>query len=212
MKSLLRAGVWIVALLVAGAVAVAAFVAIGIAGIFGLSNPFASETVDRSQPALLKSIEDISEYHAAVGNFEVVLDVENDVKYIPSIIAGDRSLFVASGTVDAYVDFSGLADGDLTVSDDGTSVEIRLPGAELGEPNLDQEKTYLYDQSRGLVDRVSDAFATADQSEIYRLAEDKLAAAAAESQLLEQAATNTRTMLTGLFGSLDMTVTFADQS
>ncbi len=211
MKSLLRAAVWIVALLVAGAVAVAAFVAFGIAGFFGLSNPFTSETVDRSQPALLKSIEDISEYHAAVGNFEVVLDVENDVKYIPSFIAGDRSLFVAAGTVDAYVDFSGLADGDLTVSEDGTSVEIRLPEAELGEPNLDQEKTYLYDQSRGLVDRVSDAFSTADQGEIYQLAEDKLAAAAAESQLLEQATTNTRTMLGGLFGSLDMTVTFADQ-
>lgn len=211
MKSLLRVIVWIVALLVAGAVAVAAFVGLGIAGFFGLSNPFSTETVDRSQPALLKSIEDISEYHAAVGNFEVILDVENDVRYIPSFLAGDRSLFVAAGTVDAYVDFSGLADGDLTVSDDGTSVEIRLPDAELGEPNLDQEKTYLYDQDRGLVDRVSDAFSTDDQSEIYLLAEDKLAAAAEESELLEQATANTRTMLGGLFGSLDMTVTFADQ-
>lgn len=210
MKSLLRAIVWIFALLAAGAVAVAAFAAFGIAGLFGLSNPFASETVDRSQPALLKSIEDISEYHAAVGNFEVVLDVENDVPYIPSIIAGDRSLFVAAGTVDAYVDFSGLADGDLTVSDDKTSVEIRLPAAELGDPNLDQEKTYLYDQSRGLVDRVGDAFSSADQGEIYQLAEDKIAAAAAESQLLDQASTNTRTMLSGLFGSLDMAVTFVD--
>ncbi len=210
MNPLLRAIVWIVALLIAGAVAVAAFVGLGIAGLFGLSNPFASETVDRSQPALLKSIEDISEYHAAVGNFEVVLDVENDVRFIPSFIAGDRSLFVAAGTVDAYVDFSGLADGDLTVSEDGTSVEVRLPGAELGEPNLDQEKTYLYDQNRGLVDRVSDAFSSSDQGEIYLLAEDKIAAAAAESELLEQAATNTRTMLTGLFGSLDMTVTFVD--
>ena len=210
MKSLLRVIVWIVALLIAGAVAVAAVVAFGIAGLFGLSNPFASETVDRSQPALLKSIEDISEYHAAVGNFEVVLDVENDVKYLPSFIAGDRSLFVAAGTVDAYVDFSGLAVGDLVVSDDKTSVEIRLPVAELGDPNLDQDKTYLYDQERGLVDRVGDAFSSDDQGEIYQLAEDKIAAAAAESQLLDQASTNTRTMLTGLFGSLDMTVTFVD--
>lgn len=209
MNALLKAIVWIVALLIAGAVGVAAFVALGIGGFFGLSNPFASEEIDRSQPALLKSIEDLSQYRAAVGNFEVILDVENDVRFIPSFIAGDRSLFVAAGTVDAYVDFSGLAEGDLTVSDDKTSVEIRLPDAELGEANLDQQKTYLYDQNRGLVDRVGDAFSTDDQSEIYQRAEERIAAAADTSQLREQATTNTRAMLTGLFGSLDMTVTFA---
>jgi hypothetical protein len=38
-------------------------------------NPFRSFQTDRSQPALLKSIRDVSQYHAAVGNFEVVIDV-----------------------------------------------------------------------------------------------------------------------------------------
>ena len=48
---------------------------LGMAGQFGITNPFESNTTDRSQPALLASIQDISQFHAAVGTFEVVLDV-----------------------------------------------------------------------------------------------------------------------------------------
>src|SRR3954453_18913334 len=94
------------ALLVAALLVVVA--GLGAAAVLGIRNPFGTETKDRSQPALMKSIQDISEYHAAVGNFEVVLDVEKDVKYVPSFIAGERSLFVAAGTINAYVDFSDL--------------------------------------------------------------------------------------------------------
>ena len=88
-------------LLIAGVLGFVALAALGVAGLFGLANPFGTEEIDRSQPPILKSIEDIDEYHAAVGNFEVILDVEEDVNYVPSIIAGERSLFVAAGTVDA---------------------------------------------------------------------------------------------------------------
>ena len=93
---------------------------------------------------------------------------------MPSFIAGERSLFVAAGTVNAYIDFSGLAERDLTLSQDGNSVEIRLPEAKLGKPNLDQERTYLFSQNRGIVNRYGDALATQDQSMLYQQAEDSL--------------------------------------
>ncbi|MBM6404549.1 DUF4230 domain-containing protein [Phycicoccus sp. CSK15P-2] len=193
----------------AGVLAVG-FAGFGTAWWFGVTNPFRAEVADRSQPALLTSIQDISEYHAAVGNFEVVLDVERDAKWLPDFIAGERSLFVAAGTVDAYVDLSGLAEGDLTVSGDGQSVTLRLPEAELGKPNLDQDRTYLFSQNRGLVNRVTDALSTRDQQDLYRLAEQKLSTAAEQSALTRQADENTRTMLVGMFEALDMTVTFTD--
>lgn len=182
--------------------------ALGLAGLVNLQLPFQSRTVDRSQPALLKSVQDISQFHAAVGNFEVVLDVEDDVTWVPDFIAGERSLFVASGTVNAYVDFSGLAEGDLVLSEDGTSVTIRLPSAQLDTPNLDQDRTYLYSQERGVINRIGDALGTQDQQELYQLAEQKLAAAAAESELVRQADENTRAMLIGMFNALDLKVTF----
>ena len=197
-------------LLIAGVLGFVALAALGVAGLFGLANPFGTEEIDRSQPPILKSIEDINEYHAAVGNFEVILDVEEDVNWVPSFIAGERSLFVAAGTVDAYVDFSGLAEGDVVLSEDGTTAEIRLPEAELAEPNLDQERTYLYDQDRGLADRIEDALSTDDQGDIYELAEEKLRTAAAESELTDQARENTEAMLTGLGRSLGVEVTFVE--
>ena len=187
-------------------------VGLGVAGRFDITNPFQSKTTDRSQPALLTSIQDISQYHAAVGNFEVVLDVKHDVDWVPGFISGERSLFVAAGTVNAYVDFSGLAEQDFTPSMDGKSVKIRLPDAKTDKPNLDQDRTYLFSQERGLVNRYRDALSVQDQSELYKLAEKKLMSAAEESELAQQAEENTRAMLTRLFKSLDIDVTFTDDA
>ena len=170
--------------------------------------PFQSQRDDRSQPALLKSIKDISEYYAAVGNFETVLDIEDNVAGIPSVVAGRRTLFVAAGTVNAYVDLSGFADNDLTLSADGKSVTIRLPEPELDKPNLDHDRSYVFSQDRGIVDRIADAMEAPQQAEFFKLAETKLTSAAEESRLREQALENTRTMLTGMFSSLGIQATF----
>ncbi len=184
---------------------------LGAAGLLGIDLPFQSRTIDRSQPAMLKSIQDINQFHAAVGNFEVVLDYEDDVNWVPSFIAGERSLFVAAGTVNAYVDFSGLTEGDLKLSDDGASVEILLPEAKLDKPNLDldPDRTYLFSQDRGVINRIGDALSTQDQQELYRLAEQKMVSAAEESELVHQAEENTRAMLIGMFNAVDIKVTFS---
>lgn len=129
-------------------------VIIGAIAVVGLSNltgvsPFVSQRNDRSQPALLKSIKDISQYHAAVGNFETVVDIDDNVPGLPSAIAGRRTLFVAAGTVNAYVDLSSFADDDLKLSADGKSVTVRLPEAVLDKPNLDHDRSYVFSQDRG---------------------------------------------------------------
>jgi hypothetical protein len=198
----------IASLLIAGTVVVL-LAGFGAAGLLGIKLPFQTTTTDRTQPALLKSIQDISQFHAAVGNFEVVLDREQGVSWVPGFIAGERSLFVAVGTVNAYVDFSGLVDKDLTLSDDGKSLEIRLPTARLDKPNLDQGRSYLFSQDRGLINRVGDALSPPDQKELYLLAEKKLVSAAQESELVQQAEKNTRAMLIGMFQAAGLHVTIA---
>jgi hypothetical protein len=194
---------------VAGGLAIVLVIAaLSVGGL--LTNPFQSRTTDRSQPALLKSVQNISQYHAAVGNFEVVLDIEKDIRWVPDFVVGERSLFVAAGTVNAYVDFSGLTEDDLTLSGDGRSVKVRLPAAQLDEPNLDQDRTYLFSQERGVVNRVNDALSARDQSGLYELAEEKLETAAKKSELTKRAEENTKAMLVGMFGSLDIETTFVD--
>lgn len=198
------------ALVVAGALVTVALAGLGVVNMFG-SNPFQVSKTDRSQPVLLKSVQELSQYHAAVGNFELVLDIKDDVAWIPNFIAGQRTLFVAAGTVNTYVDLSGLADHDLMLSPDGKSMTVRLPEPRLDKPNLNFDRSYIYDQDRGVVDRVVDALATPEQTEFYQLAEAKMVSAAEESNLRKQATDNTKAMLTTMFGSAGIQVTFLDK-
>ncbi|HEY0452015.1 DUF4230 domain-containing protein [Actinophytocola sp.] len=165
-------------------------------------NPFAERTQDRSQPALLQSVRDLSQYHAAVGDFQVIVDLEHDVAWVPDVLAGNRTLFVAAGSVSSYVDFGGLEDKALTVDTQKKTVQVRLPEPKLAKPNIDQERTYLYSQERGVWDRVKALFNPPDQQEFYVLAEHKIADAAKKAGLTDRAKRNTRTMLTGMFQSL----------
>jgi hypothetical protein len=176
-------------------------------------NPFETETQDRSSPALLQSVRDLSQYHAAEGNFQVIVDLEKDVSWVPDVIAGSRTLFVAQGSVSAYIDLGGLSDKALTVDEQKKTVQVRLPDPKLAKPNLDQEHTYLYSQQRGIWDRVESMFSAADQKEFYVLAEKKIGEAAKNANLTTRAERNTRQMLTGMFTSLGYKPTFpADTS
>jgi hypothetical protein len=185
----------------------AALVVIAVLLVTGPLNPFGTDTKDRSQPVLLKSLQNLSDYHAATANMQVVVDVEEDARLLPSFIKGERTLFVAAGTVDAAVDFRGLAkDPDaVKVSDDRRTVRLTLPAPKLLEPQLDPDRSRVYDRDRGVLDRVEDAVSDrpGDEQPLYQLAEDKLAAAADEDpRLLKTAERNTRSMLEGLLRGL----------
>jgi hypothetical protein len=77
------------------------FAGIRLSVLPGLKDLFGTETKDRSGPTLLQSIQDMSRYDAASGNFQVVVDLEKDSKYLPDAIRGTRTLSVGAGTVDA---------------------------------------------------------------------------------------------------------------
>ncbi|MBQ1013304.1 DUF4230 domain-containing protein, partial [Micromonospora sp. M51] len=125
-------------LLLLGAAALAVIVLLGIqaTGILPeFRNPFAKEQTDRSQPPLLKSIQDLSRYVAAEGNFQVVVDTQNDRRNVPDFLLNERTLFVGAGSVEAYVDFTKIGDGAIVQTADGKSVEIKLPSPQLCETN-----------------------------------------------------------------------------
>lgn len=202
---------------VLGAAALAVVLLLGtqVAGLWpSWRNPFAQETTDRSQPPLLKSIQDLSRYVAAEGNFQVVVDLQTDRKYVPDFLLNERTLFVGAGSVEAYVDFSKISEGAVKPSADGKSVEITLPAPQLGETNLDLEASYVFAEKRGLLNRLGDVFADDPnrQREVYRLAEERITAAARDSGLGDRAQANTRKMLEGLLRSLGyqtVTITYA---
>ena len=190
-------------------VAVVAFVGLAVVACSGwlalqLLQPGRQRTIDRSGPTVLQAIQDLSSYKAASGNFQVLVDLEKDVKLVPSVIAGERSLMVAQGSVDAEVDFSRLGPDAVHVSGDRRSVELTLPPAQLSQTHLDHDHTYVAERQRGLVDRIGQALSSnpGDDRELLQAADQKLRAAAEGTELRQKAEDNTRAMLSELLGSL----------
>ena len=168
-------------------------------------SPLEQEVVDRSTPPLLLALDDLHEYHAATADLQVLVDVETDTPWVPSVISGERVHFLAVGTADAYVDFDGLDAGAVdplprTASPPRSCCRRR----EMSEVRIDPEQSRVVDRDRGLVERIGSALGEnpTDDSDLYALAERRIGAAAAESDLLERAETNTRDMLTTLATSL----------
>lgn len=181
----------------------------------GLDDLFGEETHDRSGPAVLKSIQDMSAYEAASGNFQVVVDLEKDAKFLPDAVRGTRTLFVGAGTVGASVDLGGVTGNGVVVNEDRTTADLRLPHAVLGEPALDPDRSYAVSKQRGLLDRLGDLFSDNPGSEqaVNKLAARRISQAAKESELTTRAEKNTAAMLKGLLGSLGferVTVRYGD--
>jgi hypothetical protein len=173
----------------------------------GLPNPFAEKNKDRSGPVLLKSIQNMSRYEGASGNFEVVVDLEKDAKFLPSSVRGKRTLYVGAGSVNAYVDFGSIGSDAVTVSDDRKTASIRLPHAGLERTSLDPKHSYVVSQQRGFFDRIGDFFGNnpGNTQQLNELAAQKIQDAAKTTELGTRAETNTKSMLQRLLTSLGYT-------
>jgi uncharacterized protein DUF4230 len=179
-----------------------------------LRNPFAETTIDRSSPVVLKSISTLSRYEAASGSFQVIVNLDRRVSWLPSFIEGNQTLFVGQGTDIAFVDFSKLKGSAIKVSNNRTSVTIQVPRAQLEPATLNVERSYVFAQQQGLLNRIGDFFSgnPNSQHQVYVAAQRKIQAAARHSALLTQAQRNTKAMLTGMLKSLgfrQVTVNFA---
>ncbi|MFJ6931373.1 DUF4230 domain-containing protein [Streptomyces nigra] len=180
------------------------FAGIRLSVLPGLKDLFGTETRDRSGPALLQSIQDMSRYDAASGNFQIVVDLEKDAKFLPDAVRGTRTLYVGAGTVDAYVDLGKVGEDDITVDEDRTTATLRLPHAVLGRPALDPDRSYAVSKQRGLLDRLGDLFSDNPNGEqaVQKLAVRHIGDAAKKSGLTARAEKNTTDMLRGLLRSL----------
>jgi hypothetical protein len=158
------------------AVIAASSVVLVVALLATVLNPFGSETIDRSGPTVLQQIRKLEEFTAAEGTFTQDVDLEEDAKYLPDFLSGQRVTALVTGSVRASVDFSQLDEDAIEVSDDG---------------------------NRGLIDRADDFFSEnpTDDQPLYAAAEEKVAAAARESDLVEEARTNTEQWLTTFLGA-----------
>jgi len=180
---------------------------VAVFGLPSLPNPFASKEVDRSPAPLLQALENLSRYQGATGNFQVVVDVERDVANVPSVLAGERTLFLAQGSVDGFVEFGGLGEGAIETSDDRRSVTVTLPPATVSEPHVDPAQSRVISRDRGVLDRLGGVLSDnpTSERELYLMAQQRMLDAAASSDLRSRTEENTRSMLVGMLTGLGYT-------
>ena len=183
----------------------------GLGGLLGALNPFDSERHERIDPAVLTALHDADELRAATAELQVVIEVEDDTRFLPDVLSGQQTTFLAAGAVDAVVD---LGEADVRRAADG-AVVVTLPVPVIDRVALDNERSRVLDRDRGLFDRVGDVFSDNpdDDADLYALAEGELRRAAGETGLLAQAedsATATVEQLLAGAGIDDVSVVFVE--
>ena len=177
-------------------------IALGLVGLLVVGalnwfDPFGSTSVDRSGPSVLERIRQLEEFTAAEATFTQDVDLTEDANLLPDFIQGERVTAIVTGTVRATVDFGQLTDDAVQVSDDRTTIRLRLPEPTLSDPEIDEGSARVVSRDRGILDRIEDAFVSnpVDDGPVYQAAEQKLAEAAANTDVLDQAKVNTERWL-----------------
>jgi hypothetical protein len=176
-------------------------------GLFDLSSPFSTSKVDRSPPIVLTEIKDLAELRAAEAEFRVIVDIEKDVKYVPDFVAGERTQYVAVGSIDAVVDFSGITEDSITFDRESGRAVIVLPAPTLGDPVIDFENSGVMNRDRGVLDRVGGVFSDSPtgEEELIVEAQQQMIDAVPESDLLQRAEANTEKTLTSILTGVGVT-------
>lgn len=173
---------------IAGGIAVVALILV--AGLVGWRLlPFGTDRKDHSPPPILTELRALSDFHAAQAQFEVVVDQEDDVRFLPQVIAGERVQYVAVGSVDAVVDLTSLSEDAVRYDPEDNSVLVYLPTPRIAAPVIDLELSHVMNRDRGLFNRIGGLFSdnpTGDQ-ELIEAAQEKMATAADQAGLVETA-------------------------
>lgn len=169
-------------------------------------------TRDRASTAgvTLMAIRETAELRAATGRFSVPVYVGTEQdglvrEVLPDALDANSAIAIYEGSVDALVDLGGLTEGDLEVDRDGRRVVVELPPATLSEPNIDEERSKVVAQDRGLLTRLGELFGSRPlegREELDRAAVAALGDAAAESDLRGVAQANATQYLERLLGGL----------
>lgn len=104
------------------------------------------------------------------------------------LLLGDRLLLIASGEVVAGVDLSKLRDGDVSISPDGKTIQLKLPPSEIFSKRLDSDRTRVYDRQQGV-------FAPDNkdlESQARAQAEVEILNAACENNIMQKSAEDAR--------------------
>lgn len=140
---------------------------------------------------IVHRINDLARLETASYELEKIVTAESGQDILWGAL-GETLIFVAHGKVVAGIDFDQMSPDDLHVVDPDT-VMIHLPEAQIFTdlPILDNEKSYVADRDTGFLARADPELET----QVRRVAEQEILAAANESDILATANINGQTFI-----------------
>jgi hypothetical protein len=177
-------------------------------GIFAKVNHlaiFKPQTTITSSGVLL-SLHKIADFHAATGNYRVMVEIKQHHEFLPSWLVGRSIEYVGFGTDDAIVNFGALSGSDVQLSDGNTAVSIVLPVPQVGPASLNLTKSYAASASTGIGSRLANVFKSnpglehqAEVNAVRQIHQD-----AEQGNLIAQGETSTANFLTKFIEKLGL--------
>ena len=165
-----------------------------------LLNP--TPTVIPDPVTIIREVQSLARLETIQYSVEKIITAEVNQGVLGPLF-GDRLLLVAHGFVIAGIDLAELSAADLRL-EDGT-LFVTLPEAEVFVATLNNERSYVYDRTTGVLRKSDRDLETAAR----RVAEQEILKGAIEDGILEQAQLNAEIFLERLFNTLGyLRVTF----
>lgn len=158
-----------------------------------LLNP--TPTVIPDPVTIIREVQSLARLETIQYSIEKIITAEVNQGVLGPLF-GDRLLLVAHGYVIAGIDLAQIKTEDLRL-EDGT-LFVTLPEAEVFVATLNNERSYIYDRTTGIL-RKSDADL---ETAARRVAEQEIYNGAIEDGILDQAQLNGEIFLERLFNTL----------
>ena len=144
---------------------------------------------------IIRDVRSLARLETIQYSVEKVIRAETDQGTF-GVLFGDKLIFVAHGQVIAGVDLSKMGPDDLQVKNG--ALYVNLPEPEVFISSIDNEKSYVYDRTTGLLTKGDINL----ESQARRAAENEIEKAAREDGILNLAGQNAETYLQRLFNNL----------
>jgi len=171
-------------------IAIIGFLTLAGAGLAGyvianrLAPAASSRTVVRPTGTILMSVRDLARLKTNELHMEKVIDLtDKQSRLFGLVAASDAILLVAAGDVTVGVDLTKLGEGDFEVDRATGAARLTLPLPEILSVRLDEEHTYVYKRTTGLLAERNEQLESKARQEAVRAIDQ----AAREGDVMEKA-------------------------
>jgi hypothetical protein len=147
------------------------------------SSAFSQPTI-RSTNTILMAIRDVARLETSELHMEKVIDLaDKQSRFFGLVKATDAMLLVAAGDVTIGIDLTKVGERDFVVDRAAGTASITLPAPEVLSVRLDEEHTYVYSRTTGLLAERNEQLESKARQEAVRA----IGEAARRSDVMEKA-------------------------